>query len=110
VARGGKALARTKQAADDHILPTLGTTAVGRLTREKLRAWHRALAASPYLRHPVSSCFSSWWDLLCLASLRLNGLVASRGRPRLESYELNRITLSPVRSDGTVTIISRSAR
>jgi integrase len=47
VARGGKALARTKQAADDHILSTLGTTAVGRLTREKLSAWHRALAASP---------------------------------------------------------------
>lgn len=46
-ARGGKALATTKQAADTHILPALGKLSVGRLTREKLKAWHRALAASP---------------------------------------------------------------
>ena len=47
VARGGKALGTTKQAAEAHVLPALGTLPVGRLTREKLKAWHRALAASP---------------------------------------------------------------
>ena len=47
VARGGKALGTTKQAADAHILPTLGKLPVGRLTREKLKTWHRALAAAP---------------------------------------------------------------
>jgi integrase len=47
VARGGKALATTKQAAEAHILRPLGALPVGRLTREKLKAWHRALAASP---------------------------------------------------------------
>ncbi len=47
VARGGKALATTKQAAEAHILPAIGTLPVGRLTREKLKGWHRALAASP---------------------------------------------------------------
>jgi integrase len=47
VARGGKALATTKQAAEAHILPAIGTLSVGRLTREKLKGWHRALAASP---------------------------------------------------------------
>jgi integrase len=46
-ARGGKALGTTKQAAEAHILPPLGALSVGRLTREKLKAWHRALAASP---------------------------------------------------------------
>jgi hypothetical protein len=45
--RGGKALARTNQAISAHILPTLGTTAVGRLTRDKLKAWHSALAVAP---------------------------------------------------------------
>jgi integrase len=47
VARGGKALATTKHAADAHILPTLGKLPVGRLTRDKLKSWHRALAAAP---------------------------------------------------------------
>ncbi len=46
-ARGGKALAATRQAAEAHILPPLGRLPVGRLTREKLKGWHRALAASP---------------------------------------------------------------
>jgi integrase len=46
-ARGGKALATTRQAAEAHILPSLGDLPVGRLTRDKLKAWHRALAASP---------------------------------------------------------------
>lgn len=47
VARGGKALRTTKQVAEAHIIPALGQTAVGRLTRDKLKSWHRALAASP---------------------------------------------------------------
>ncbi len=46
-ARGGKALGTTRQAAEAHILPALGTLPVGRLTRDKLKSWHRALAASP---------------------------------------------------------------
>ena len=46
-ARGGKALDTTRQAIEAHILPALGTLPVGRLTRDKLKAWHRALAASP---------------------------------------------------------------
>jgi integrase len=47
LARGGKALRTTKQAVDAHILPALGNLPVGRLTRDKLKAWHRALAAAP---------------------------------------------------------------
>jgi integrase len=47
VARGGKALAETRTAAEAHIVPSLGNLLVGRLTRDKLRAWHRALAATP---------------------------------------------------------------
>lgn len=46
-ARGGKALGTTTQVAEAHILPTLGPFPVGRLTRDKLRAWHRAVAATP---------------------------------------------------------------
>jgi integrase len=46
-ARGGKALSTTRVAADAHILPNLGKLAVGRLTRERLKAWHRGVAASP---------------------------------------------------------------
>ena len=46
-ARGGKALSPTRQAAEAHILPQLGRLAVGRLTRDKLKDWLRALAASP---------------------------------------------------------------
>jgi hypothetical protein len=34
VARGGKALRTTKQAADAHIIPTIGKTPVGHLTRD----------------------------------------------------------------------------
>jgi integrase len=45
--RGGKALGTTRTAAEAHILPALGKLPVGRLTRDKLKAWHRALAASP---------------------------------------------------------------
>lgn len=46
-ARGGKALGTTRQAADAHILPELGKLPVGRLTRDKIKIWHRSLAASP---------------------------------------------------------------
>jgi integrase len=46
-ARGGKAIRTTKQVSEAHILPALGTLPVGRLTRDKLKAWHRALSASP---------------------------------------------------------------
>jgi integrase len=50
-ARGGKALATARRAVDAHILPELGQVVVGRLTRDKIKAWHRALAASaPRLR------------------------------------------------------------
>ncbi|MGD0109444.1 MAG: site-specific integrase [Rhodopila sp.] len=47
VARGGKAIRTTRQMAETHILPTLGETAVGRLTRDSLKSWHRAVAAIP---------------------------------------------------------------
>jgi integrase len=47
MARGGKAIRRTRQVADAHILPPLGKTPVGRLTREKLKSWHGALGAAP---------------------------------------------------------------
>ena len=46
-ARGGKALSTTRLAAETHILPPLGMLPVARLTRDTLRGWHRALAASP---------------------------------------------------------------
>lgn len=46
-ARGGKAVTATRQTAEAHILPALGSLTVGRLTREKLKTWHRALAATP---------------------------------------------------------------
>src|SRR5580693_5418624 len=46
-ARGGKALGTTRRAAEAHILPTLGGLPVGKLTRDRLKTWHRSLAASP---------------------------------------------------------------
>jgi len=46
-ARGGKALRTTTQVAKAHIVPALGTTPVGRLTRDNLKSWHRTLAATP---------------------------------------------------------------
>jgi integrase len=47
VARGGKAFTATKQAADAHIAPELGHLPAGRLTRDRLKMWLRALAATP---------------------------------------------------------------
>lgn len=46
-ARGGKALGTTTTSVNAHILPALGALPVGRPTREKLKGWHRALAAAP---------------------------------------------------------------
>jgi hypothetical protein len=46
-ARGGKAIRTTRHVTEAHILPALGAQPVGRLTRDKLKAWHRAVAASP---------------------------------------------------------------
>ena len=46
-ARGGKSIAATRTAVEAHILPALGNVPVGKLTREKLKGWHRALAMSP---------------------------------------------------------------
>jgi integrase len=45
--RGSRGLAQTVAKAKAHILPGLGGLPVGRLTREKIRAWHRELATSP---------------------------------------------------------------
>ena len=46
-ARGGKAIRTTRHVTKAHILPALGAQPVGRLTRDKLKAWHRALATTP---------------------------------------------------------------
>jgi len=46
-ARGARSLPTTRTAADAHILPALGTVAVPRLTRERVRAWHRGLSTAP---------------------------------------------------------------
>ncbi len=46
-ARGGKSLLQTRQATAAHILPALGSMPVTRLTRERIKGWHRALAAAP---------------------------------------------------------------
>jgi integrase len=46
-ARGGKALVQTRNAIAAHIAPALGQELVARLTRDKLRRWHRALATAP---------------------------------------------------------------
>jgi integrase len=46
-ARGGKALAATRQTADALILPALGDKLVSDLTFAMLRTWHQKLAAAP---------------------------------------------------------------
>jgi integrase len=50
VGRGGKALKATQHAVNAHILPALGTLPVGRLSRERLKSWHRGLADAPARR------------------------------------------------------------
>ena len=47
VARGGKALGNMRTSTNAYILPAMGKVPVGRLTRELVRNWHRAIAASP---------------------------------------------------------------
>ncbi len=49
-ARGARSLATTRTAANAHILPALGTLSVARLTRDKVRAWHRSLSTAPIRR------------------------------------------------------------
>jgi integrase len=46
-ARGGKSLLQTRQTAKAHIMPALGALPVGRLTRERVKQWHRGLATVP---------------------------------------------------------------
>ena len=46
-ARGGKALVQTRNAISAHIEPALGQEFVTRLTRDRIRRWHRALATAP---------------------------------------------------------------
>jgi len=46
-ARGGKGVPETRNAVTAHILPALGALPVGRLTRDRIKAWHQALAAAP---------------------------------------------------------------
>ena len=46
LARGGKGLPQTRASVNAHILPELGPLPVGRLTRERIKTWHRALATS----------------------------------------------------------------
>lgn len=46
-ARGGKAYAATEHAIGAHILPAFDKTPVARLTRDKVKTWHRNLATTP---------------------------------------------------------------
>jgi integrase len=46
-ARGSRGLDQTRSKAEAHILPALGDVPVGHLTRDKLRAWHHAVASAP---------------------------------------------------------------
>jgi integrase len=47
--RGGKAVYHARRVAETHILPTLGTVAVAKLTARKIEDWHRGLAEKPAL-------------------------------------------------------------
>ena len=47
--RGGKSVYHTRRAAETHILPSLGTALVGKLTAKKIEDWHRGLALKPAL-------------------------------------------------------------
>jgi integrase len=42
--RGGKSVYSTRRAAETHVLPTLGTTLVAKLTAKKIEDWHHSLA------------------------------------------------------------------
>jgi integrase len=45
--RGGKAVYDTWRAAETHILPSFGATAVAKLTARKIEDWHQRLAEQP---------------------------------------------------------------
>jgi integrase len=47
--RGAKSVYHTRRAAETHVLPTLGTALVGKLTAKKIEDWHRGLAVKPAL-------------------------------------------------------------
>ena len=49
-ARGARSVTTTRTAAEAHILPALGTIVVGRLTRDRVRTWHRGLSTAPLRR------------------------------------------------------------
>lgn len=49
-ARGARSLGTTTTATKAHITPTLGTLPVVRLTRDKVRVWHRTLSTTPIRR------------------------------------------------------------
>jgi integrase len=46
-ARGGKGVSHTRTSIGAHIVPTLGSVPVARLTRDQVKRWHHALASSP---------------------------------------------------------------
>jgi hypothetical protein len=47
--RGAKSVYHTHRVAETHVLPTLGTALVGKLTAKKIEDWHRGLATKPAL-------------------------------------------------------------
>jgi len=47
--RGGKSIYETRKTAETHILPTLGTALVSKLTARRIEDWHRNLAEKPPL-------------------------------------------------------------
>jgi len=46
-ARGARSVTTARTSASAFIIPTLGSMPVARLTRDRLKAWHRALADAP---------------------------------------------------------------
>ena len=46
-AKGSRSVRNTRITANAQIIPTLGATALARLTRDRVKDWHRALAAAP---------------------------------------------------------------
>lgn len=49
-ARGARSVGTARTSAAAFIMPTLGSLPVARLTRDRVKAWHRALAAAPARR------------------------------------------------------------
>ncbi len=46
-ARGAKSVPHTARVVNAHVLPALGASTVAGLSRDRVRAWHRALATAP---------------------------------------------------------------